>query len=149
MLKILEFTPANYKDSVLTKFCGNLAENKEAFKIGKEMIAIMQEANGMGLAANQVGLLIPLIIVTLKNKPTILYRPTISFLAKTSEIATEGCLSFPGIFVDVKRPTSVKFSAIINKSGKRKEFNLEALEARCFLHEYSHITGKTILCEGL
>jgi len=146
-LKILEYTKENYQLGCLPKFCGQVCDLKTAFKIGTQMLSIMIEHKGMGLAANQVGLFIPLIIVTINEKPTILYNPTISFLGKDKSIQKEGCLSLPGIWLNIERPTEVHFSAVVSKSGKRKTFKLKELEARCFLHEYSHIQGKTILDE--
>lgn len=144
-LKILEYTPENYKMGTLARFCGEECPNNEAFKIGKAMIKLMVEAKGLGLAANQIGLFFPLIVITLKDKPVILYKPKIISFGKEEDIAEEGCLSLPEVFRNIKRPTSVKFSAIINKAGKRKEFTLYGLEARVFQHEAEHLQSITIL----
>ncbi len=147
MYKILEFDEHTYKASVLTRFCSDLCDNRQAFKIGAEMVKLMLEHGGIGLAANQIGLTIPLISLLINQKPVILYRPTIVYLGKENSIGEEGCLSLPGYKVEISRPTLVKFSAIVNKLGRRKEFTLKGLEARCFLHEYFHLQGKTILCD--
>lgn len=146
-LKILEYTEDNYKMGTLTRFCGEECSNEEVFKIGKRMAKLMVEAKGLGLAANQVGLFFPLIVVLINGKPTVLYKPKIISFGKEEEVAEEGCLSLPEVFREIKRPTQVKFSAIINKAGKRKEFTLYGLEARAFMHEENHLHGKTILCD--
>ena len=146
-LKILEYDQSNYKMGTLCRFCAEECDNKEAFKLGKKMITLMEEAKGIGLAANQVGHLIQLIVVMVKGKPTIFYKPTILSFGPEYDIVEEGCLSLPGIKREIKRPTLVKFSAIINKNGKRKEFTLRGLEARCLLHEVEHLQGITILDE--
>lgn len=146
-LKILEYDESNYRMGTLCRFCAEECDNKEAFKLGKKMVALMEEAGGIGLAANQVGHLIQLIVVKIGNKPTILYRPTILSFGQEYDVAEEGCLSLPGIRREIKRPTSVRFSAIVSKAGKRKEFTLRGLEARCFQHEIEHLQGITILDE--
>lgn len=146
-LKIIEYTKDNYQTGTLVQFCKEECDNSKAFKIGREMAVLMTKAKGAGLAANQVGILIPLIVVTIKGKPVILYRPKIEKIGREVAIMEEGCLSLPGIKVKIERPTFVCFSAIANKSGKRKQFKLYDLEARIFFHEYEHIHGKTILCD--
>lgn len=144
-LNILEFTPENYKGGVLARFCGEDCSNAEAFKIGKAMAKLMVEKKGVGLAANQIGLLYPLIVVTIKNKAVILFKPKIIKVGKETHEMEEGCLSLPGIYRQITRPTEVKFSAIVNKAGKRKEFTLTDFEARTFFHEYDHLQALTIL----
>lgn len=144
-LKILEFTPENYKMGTLVKFCAEECSNQEAFKIGKQMASLMTEAKGLGLAANQVGYLLPLIVLLIKGKCVVLFKPKIEKIGKEIFILEEGCLSLPGIKRKISRPTSVVFSAIINKSGKRKQFELWDLEARAFFHEWDHTQGMTIL----
>lgn len=146
-LKILEYTEDNYKMGTLARFCGEECPNEEAFRIGKAMAVLMTEKKGLGLACNQIGLFFPLIVVLIKNKPVILYKPKVITIGKEEEVAKEGCLSLPEVFREIKRPTMVKFSAIVNKSGKRKEFTLRGLEARAFFHEIDHLQGITILCD--
>jgi len=146
-LRILEFDESNYKGGILARFCGEETDNKTAFKLGKQMVDLMVEAKGLGLAANQVGHLVQLMVISIKGKPVILYKPKIIKIGHETAIAEEGCLSLPGIFREISRPTEVKFSAIINKAGKRKDFVLKDLEARTFFHEFSHLSGTTILDE--
>ena len=117
-------------------------------KIGSEYIAIAEELvntlhgqDGIGLAGPQVGLLERIFAVHVKGDvPRIFINPSIIETSQDTMVFEEGCLSIPGIYTDVKRPTTVKVQAW-NEKGR--PFTLEAtgILARVILHEYDHLEG--------
>ena len=111
------------------------------------MISPQEEGvRGIGLAANQVGILEQIIIITFhvntkkKQKIVSMINPQIISTSKTEIIYEEGCLSLPGVYGNVKRPISVKVKWQ-NPEGNWCEKKLEKWDARIFLHEYDHLQG--------
>jgi peptide deformylase len=97
--------------------------------------------NGMGITAVQAGVhqRICLIEVDPKQKPIVICNPEI--LEQTLPIVkNEGCLSFPGKFYQIKRPTFV-WLAYLNKEGQLKKAFFHQYHARCILHEIDHMNG--------
>ncbi|MEO1529212.1 MAG: peptide deformylase [Planctomycetota bacterium] len=116
----------------------------ELKRIADEMLDLMYESNGVGLAANQVNL--PLRIFVANPSGTrgdgeefVMLNPVIQ-LPKGNETAEEGCLSLPGLVGDVIRPKSVRVSAF-DITGKPFEAKLEGFLARVFMHENDHLDG--------
>ncbi len=133
-----------YPDPVLRKTAsaiGNLTD--EVLKLSHDMIEIMQLANGAGLAANQVGVPIRLIVidehVTKDNKSIALINPEI-IVAESEEAIEEGCLSVPRFFEFVKRPKRVRVKAVDLK-GEVVELDCEDQLARALQHEIDHLNG--------
>lgn len=121
--------------------------SKEIQKLTKDMIDTVRKADGIGLAAPQVGKSAKVIIVNLEKNgvPLVaLYNPkVISKGFKKVEIE-EGCLSIPGVFGMVKRPKKVTIEAQ-NAEGKIIEFTDEAWVSRVAQHEIDHINGVIII----
>lgn len=105
-----------------------------------DMIDTLINAEGAGLAAVQVGVLRRVIVVDTKKGPVALVNPEI-LESKGSQTGAEGCLSFPNIFGDVKRPKYVKVKAY-DKDGKPFTMEGEGILARAFCHEIDHLNGK-------
>lgn len=106
--------------------------------IANLMFECMLRHNGIGLAANQVGLAINMFIMDVIN-PRIIFNPKIlSFEGKI--FIEEGCLSFPNKKINIERSASieVEYQKLDNKKINE---TLYGLEARCFLHEYDHLNG--------
>ncbi|WP_297631741.1 peptide deformylase [uncultured Clostridium sp.] len=107
----------------------------------EDMIDTMYEADGVGLAAPQVGILKRIFVVDVYDDEgaRIFINPEI-LETKGNQLGEEGCLSTPGEFGDVDRPNYVKVKAL-NENGE--EFILEAEEflARAICHEYDHLEG--------
>jgi peptide deformylase len=148
--EIHKYTKENYKEyphflNYNTFLSLDRMDNKEAFKIGRKMVELAKKANGQGLAANQIQVLSPIMVMLLNDEWKIFYQPIVVWLAKESMVDKEECLSLPGISVNVRRPVAVGFSAIVNAAGKRKKYELAGEEARLWFHEYEHLLGKTIL----
>lgn len=110
--------------------------------LGNMLFDRMKELGGIGLSANQVGLNIKMFVMGVDDHPMVIINPNI--LSVSGELVeTEGCLSFPGIFVKVKRPETIKVE-FFNIKGERREETLNGMTARIFLHEYDHMIGKVM-----
>lgn len=105
-----------------------------------DMLETMKVNNGMGLAANQVGSPLRLCVIKFERKNYILINPRVISRSWKKEIEEEGCLSFPGQFIPVKRAWRVKISAL-DKMGKKVTLEAEGLLARAFQHEIDHLDG--------
>lgn len=102
----------------------------------------MQELGGIGLSANQVGLNIKMFVMGFEDIKMAIFNPEI--LEQEGEtVQDEGCLSFPGIFVKVKRPETIKVKFYNVKGEERQEY-ITGMTARIFLHEFDHMLGKTM-----
>jgi peptide deformylase len=110
------------------------------------MSEIMDGALGVGLAATQLGILHRLLIYRVPPalEPAALVNPEIEWTGREKEIAEEGCLSLPGVLVDVERPIYVRVRAV-NELGKRVLIEASGLEARVIQHEIDHLDGVLIL----
>lgn len=110
-----------------------------------KMFELMYEANGIGLAANQVALPFRFFIVNLqadaeaKDEEFVFINPVIRN-KKGNEVAEEGCLSLPGLFADVRRPVSLTIEAY-DLDGQSFEMKLDELPARVVQHELDHLDG--------
>jgi peptide deformylase len=110
------------------------------------MGAIMNDALGVGLAAPQVGLSQRLLIYRVgQDAPLIaLVNPELEWTSDDAEEAEEGCLSIPGIGVDVDRPVHVRVRAL-DEFGDTRLVEASGLEARVIQHEMDHLDGVLIL----
>ena len=105
------------------------------------MIDTMFEANGVGLAAPQVGILKRIFVIDVddENGTMVFINPEI-LETKGSQCGEEGCLSVPGEFSEVERPNYVKVKAL-NEKGEEFILEGEGLLARAVLHENDHLNG--------
>lgn len=112
-----------------------------------DMFETMYAVNGCGLAAPQVGLNIRMTVVDCsrnKSQPLVLINPEIIHTGGEIREFTEGCLSVPGVYYDVKRPSQVTLRAQ-DQYGKVYEMEAEDLLADCFQHEIDHLDGKIFI----
>jgi peptide deformylase len=112
----------------------------------QRMGELMVDALGVGLAATQLGILHRVLVcrVNVEDPVTVLVNPEIEWSSEELEIAEEGCLSIPGVHVDVERPARVRVRARDEK-GAEVEIEAEALTARVIQHEVDHLDGVLIL----
>ena len=108
------------------------------------MFELMYEANGVGLAANQVDLPLQFFICNLEaragaGEELVFINPVLS-RPKSSDEAEEGCLSLPGVFGNVVRPKQIDVSAF-GLDGSEINRTLDGLMARVVQHEYDHLQG--------
>jgi peptide deformylase len=114
--------------------------SKKTHLLIDELMRIMRKANGVGLAAPQIGILQRVVVVAPEGqKPTALINPRVT---KTEGVYTaqEGCLSIPGLYGDVTRPNYVEVEAY-DRKGKLIRYKLEAMEAKIVQHEIDHLDG--------
>jgi peptide deformylase len=107
---------------------------------------LMHDAIGVGLAANQVGVLHRLLVYRVQqDSPVVaLVNPEIEWKGRDEEIAEEGCLSLPSVLVDVERPIHVRVRGF-NEYGEPLLVEATGLEARVIQHELDHLDGVLIL----
>ena len=109
------------------------------------MAELMKDANGVGLAATQVGVLRRLFVfVPEEDEVAVLVNPEIVSRGEEAETDDEGCLSIQGITVPVERALSVRIEGV-DESGKDVAFELEGTPARIVQHELDHLDGTLIL----
>ena len=134
-----------YGDPLLTKCAEEVTEFDEKLrKLVDDMFETMYGAPGVGLAAPQVGLLKRLFVMDCsggknKKQKLALINPVIE-VEEGEQIGDEGCLSFPGIYVQVKRPQRVVVRAQ-DINGNQFDLDVLDLEARCVSHETDHLDG--------
>ena len=117
--------------------------SQDPIQLEKDMLEKMLEMDGIGLAANQVGIRARVFTMGHKSNPEgsmAFFNPVV--LANTEEVDNleEGCLSFPGIFVNIKRPKAIK-ARWQNAKGEFMEGEFRGYECKCFLHELDHLEG--------
>ena len=108
------------------------------------MIDTMEQHKGVGLAAPQVGINERIIVVDIGNGPIAIINPQIVRRFPSSNYMEEGCLSIPGITVNIKRPQKILIK-YINEHNRPVERVCEDLLARVVLHETDHLNGKLIV----
>lgn len=116
-------------------------------KLTQQMEVLMREAEGIGLAATQVGDSRRLIIVdiTKGEQPLlVLVNPVITSQSKETNKHEEGCLSIPGIRADVSRPAEVTVTAF-NLQGEPLTIEADEILATCLQHEIDHLDGKLFI----
>jgi peptide deformylase len=112
----------------------------------RRMGELMIDAIGVGLAANQVGVLNRVLVYRVHQQAPIaaLINPEIEWSGNEEEILEEGCLSLPAVHVDVERPVNVRVSAF-DEYGEPITIEASGLEARVIQHEMDHLDGVLVL----
>lgn len=136
-------------DPVLNKTCREVTEVTERVKeLIDDMIETMYEANGVGLAAPQVGILKRIVVIDVGEGPIVMINPQI-IETSGEQTGSEGCLSVPGKAGIVTRPNYVKARAF---DENMEEYEIEGTEllARAICHETDHLDGHlyTEIVEG-
>lgn len=106
----------------------------------KTMRVAMTEANGIGLAANQIGLNISVFVTRVNNKFYAIFNPVITDTSKETEIMDEGCLSVPETYGSVTRAAKATLKGF-DRNGRAITINAWGLLARVFQHEVDHLNG--------
>lgn len=105
-----------------------------------DLVATMWQADGVGIAAPQVGISQRIIVVVHNDQAVAYINPVLSFRSLRKEVGEEGCLSVPGFYGNVKRSKSVRVSAY-TRDGQKIKLKAEGLLARIFQHEIDHLDG--------
>jgi len=134
-----------YPDPILMTKCEPVLEvNDEIRTLIQNMFITMYNSNGIGLAANQVGVSKQIFVMDISNsgqKRKVFINPEI-IDSQDVDRYREGCLSFPKVFAYVKRPTKIRVRAL-NEEGNTFELDLQGIDAVCFGHELDHLNGIT------
>ncbi len=128
-------------DPILNKVCRKVEKFDDRLAaLLDDMKETLYNADGVGLAAPQVGILRRVVVVDVGDGLIELVNPQIISCEGGEEEASEGCLSCPGIYGVVSRPRIVKLQAQ-DRNGKWHIYKGEGLKARCFCHELDHLDG--------
>ena len=111
----------------------------------EQMVILMAESGGIGLAANQVGIEARVFVMQTQNlegvyTPFALFNPKLITSSPEEELDEEGCLSFPNLFFKVKRSSHV-IVEFFDRNNNKCIIRLDGIDARCFLHELDHLNG--------
>lgn len=133
-------------DRVLRQNAKRIARvDNEIRELVREMLQSMYSADGIGLAAPQVAIQKQLIVVDCEpdnpaTPPVVLINPTIKKYSRELSVFQEGCLSIPGVYLEVKRPEAIEV-AYKDEHGRPKTLTANGLLSRCIQHEMDHLTG--------
>jgi peptide deformylase len=136
-----------FGDPVLKSRASEVTEfGPELERDAERMIGIMGDAVGVGLAATQLGVMRRLLVFQAgpDATPTALVNPVIEWLSDELSVATEGCLSLPGVAVDVERPLHARVRGV-GVDAEPLLIEASGLEARVLQHEIDHLDGVLML----
>ena len=136
-----------YPEAGLREVCAPIAEMNDSLdKLIDDMLYTMYDAPGIGLAAPQVAVQQRLIVMDVSEKgdePIVLMNPEV--VQSAGKITwEEGCLSMPGIYATIKRPSDILVRGM-DRDGKQIEFEASELLAVCIQHEIDHLDGKMFI----
>lgn len=133
-------------DRVLRQPAKRIAKvDAEIKAVIREMLQTMYSADGIGLAAPQVAINKQLIVIDCQPDeaaapPIILINPVIKQSSRDLSVTQEGCLSIPGVYLDVKRPSEIEV-AYKDEQGRPQKLSASGLLACCIQHEIDHLNG--------
>jgi peptide deformylase len=135
-----------YPDPVLRMEARPVEEfDDDLQRLVARMKDLMQEANGVGLAATQVGVLRRVFVFSPEeDRVYALVNPSLTEQTNETETDDEGCLSIQGVTVPVARSTAVRLEGV-DERGEQVAYDLEGMAARIAQHEYDHLDGKLML----
>jgi peptide deformylase len=141
MLEIVKY-PAEILDKQMPRFDFDnpIMDPKE---LKEKMLEAMFDLDGVGLSACQVG--IETAVFTMgskhhKDKAQIFINPVVLDASTDMILDWEGCLSFPGVFVKINRPSWI-VAEFFDENGEKQVGKIEGYDARCYLHECDHLNG--------
>jgi len=120
-----------------------LSEDLDRGTLTENLVETMRDYKGIGLSANQCGVMERVFVMysDVKERKIIsCYNPQILEYSENTVDMDEGCLTFPGLWLKVKRPQGIKVE-FEDEMGTRQEYQLFGLEARIFQHEMDHMEG--------
>jgi peptide deformylase len=135
-----------YPDPVLRMEARPVEEfDDDLRRLVARMSDLMKEANGVGLAATQVGVLRRVFVFSPEEENVlVLVNPQIPSRGDETDVDDEGCLSIQGVTVPVERPTTIRLEGC-DETGKEVGYDLEGMPARVAQHEFDHLDGKLML----
>ncbi|SDR17965.1 peptide deformylase [Pseudovibrio sp. Tun.PSC04-5.I4] len=139
-------------EQCLREVCAPIEDiNDETLKLADDMLQTMYDAPGIGLAASQIGVLKRMFVLdvaereseedeSVEREPMVFINPKITWSSEETSVYQEGCLSIPGVYEDVERPSQVRVS-FLGRDGKQQEIKASGLLATCVQHELDHLDG--------
>ena len=137
-----------YPDPVLLKPAQPVAEVSDSVRqVARRMVELMHEAEGVGLAAPQVGLSWRLFVANPTGEAgadRVFINPELGEFSRESGVREEGCLSIPGVRADINRPLAATLNAL-DEEGQPVRLRSDDLAARVWQHEVDHLDGILIM----
>jgi peptide deformylase len=123
----------------------DFSQDTDAEALEQSMIEFMIANNGVGLAANQIGIAKRVFVMGSRNiegfpEPFGVFNPRIIEASSELVLDREGCLSYPDLFLSVKRPTWI-VAEYQDSKGTTKEIRVDGYLSKCFQHELDHLNG--------
>lgn len=141
MLQIVKFPNVILRQQIENyDFTNNL---NDPIQLEKDLIKTMLANDGIGLAATQVSILARVFVMGHRGDPSnaqAFFNPMVVAAVDEIEDLEEGCLSFPGVYVKIKRPKKIK-ARWQDSSGNWLESEFDGYNCKCFLHELDHLEG--------
>jgi len=135
-----------YGDPTLRDKAKSVKEiNDDIRRLAKNMLYTMYKNNGCGLAANQVGVLLKLIVLDIGDGPMVLINPKILKISWQRERMEEGCLSLPGLNIKISRPRTIELEFYQLEDGQRIKIKSDHFLARAIQHEIDHLSGNLLV----
>lgn len=129
------------EDSILKKTCRPVGEVTPRIQmILDDMVETMRDANGVGLAAPQVGIMRRMFVAEPEPERVYIFVDPEMISLEGEQEGTEGCLSVPGYVGTVKRPEKIVIRGK-DRYGKEKEYTFEGFDAVVMCHEFDHLEG--------
>lgn len=141
MLKIVKFPHTILREKVENFDFANPCHDPVALE--KDLIELMLANDGIGLAANQAGISARVFVMGYRGDPSTaqaFFNPMVIKSVESIEDLEEGCLSFPGVYVKIKRPSKI-LARWQNSAGELQESEFDGYNCKCFLHELDHLEG--------
>jgi peptide deformylase len=120
------------------------AVDDEIRELTERMLQVMHDADGIGLAATQVGILRRFFVCAIAGEDRVVVNPVLSVTGKKLETDEEGCLSLGSVRVPVERPVEVTLAGL-GADGEEFSLELEGIDARVVQHELDHLDGTLIV----
>ena len=121
----------------------NFNVDVDPLEVANTLYEKLSEYNGLGLAANQIGL--PYRVFIMRGNPCIVcFNPKIVDASTSQIVLEEGCLTYPDLYVKIRRPAMIKVR-YTNELGQTKTEKFAGITARCFQHELDHLNGENYL----
>jgi peptide deformylase len=141
----MEFKLGPHNTLVEVSSIWNFETDGDAKQLESEMIDFMLANKGIGLAANQIGIAKRVFVMGSNNiegfpVPFAVFNPVIKEASSELVLDEEGCLSYPGLFLKLKRPSWI-VAEYQDSEGNLKEIRADGYLAKCFQHEYDHLNG--------
>lgn len=134
-----------FGDPVLREKCAEVTTiDEKSVKLVKDLVETLYHVSGLGLAANQVGVVERLFVYDVGEGPVACFNPEVAYVSEEVEEEEEGCLSLPNLQIPISRPSVVELE-FTDLKGKRQRVRGEGLLARLFMHETDHLDGSLLL----